>query len=366
MPAPRITVIVDTFNHERYIAQALDSVIAQLQDFPPGELEVLVVDDGSSDKTPEIVERYQPQLRLLRKPNGGQASAFNAAIAATTGELVAFLDGDDWWSPGKLRAVVQTFDENPSVAAVGHGYYEVFDAGEPSAIFAPDRTRTLDLSSIESARVADLGRTLLGTSRLAVRRRVLDRLGPIPETLVFCADTPILTFALALGGAVVLDRPLCYYRIHESSLFAVHKLDPKKLAARAEIQRFLLDYLSERLAGLPVPKEIIDALFNLDRLGLKRSDIWLGKSGTRADAAGIELEELRKTHQIVGSRYTLFKTAAAAIAYVLGPDRYLRLRHWYWQNNLRRFRDKLAPTVAPAEEAIFQRRPIQNPIPRPD
>ena len=354
----RVSVIVDTFNHERYIAKALDSVVAQFDDFPAGEVEVLVVDDGSSDKTPDILESYSAKIRILRKANGGQASAFNEAIAATTGEIVAFLDGDDWWEAGKLRAVVQAFDGNPSIAAVGHGFYEVMEDAPPREMLVPDRTRILDLSSIEAARIADLGRTLLGTSRLAVRRRVLEQLGNIPEKLVFCADTPILTIALAVGGALVLDQPLCFYRIHGSSLFSVTHHDPKKLRARAEIQRFLLEYLSGRLAELGVRAEIIDALFNLDRLGLKRTDIWLGQSGGRRDAAAIELEELRKTHQVVGSRYVFFKRAAAAIAFALGPERYLGLRDWYSRNNLRRFRDKLAPTEAPDEERMFQRRPV--------
>jgi hypothetical protein len=244
------------------------------------------------------------------------------------------------------------------VAAAGHGYYEVMEEAPPSEMFVPDTTRTLDLRSIEAARIADLGRTLLGTSRLAVRRRVFESMGKIPERLVFCADTPILTVALAVGGAVVLDRPLCYYRIHGSSLFSVTNHDPQKLRARAEIQKFLLDYLSEKLAELGVAKDIVDALFNLDRLGLKRSEIWMGERGTRRDAAGIEFEELRKTHQIVGSRYAVFKTIAAATAFALGPQRYLALRDWYWRNNLRRFRDKLAPAEAPAEERMFQRRPV--------
>jgi glycosyltransferase involved in cell wall biosynthesis len=358
MSRPRVSVIVDTFNHESYIAKALDSVMSQVGDFSPDEVEVLVVDDGSSDKTPEILESYSAKVRILRKANGGQASAFNAAIAATTGEIVAFLDGDDWWETGKLRAVVRAFDENPTIAAVGHGFYEVMEDAPPREMFVPDQTRILDLSSIEAARIADLGRTLLGTSRLAVRRHVLDQLGNIPEKLVFCADTPILTIALAMGGALVLDKPLCFYRIHGSSLFSVTHHDPRKLRARAEIQRFLLEYLSGRLAEMGVQAEIIDALFNLDRLGLKRTDIWLGEGGGRRDAAAIEMEELRKTHQVVGSRYVLFKRAAAAIAFALGPERYLGLRDWYWRNNLRRFRDKLAPTQAPAEERMFQRRPV--------
>src|ERR1051325_2162678 len=90
------SVLIDTYNHERFIEQAIVSVLEQ--DFPASEREILVVDDGSTDGTPEIVKKFEPQVRLLRKKNGGQASAFNAGIPECKGEIVAFLDGDDWWN----------------------------------------------------------------------------------------------------------------------------------------------------------------------------------------------------------------------------------------------------------------------------
>lgn len=66
------------------------------QDFPASEREILVVDDGSADRTPQILAKFASQVRILRKPNGGQASAFNFAIPQCEWEIVAFLDGDDW------------------------------------------------------------------------------------------------------------------------------------------------------------------------------------------------------------------------------------------------------------------------------
>src|SRR6516165_9504076 len=105
MARPHISVLIDTYNQQHYIEQAVVSVLEQ--DFPPEETEILVVDDGSTDRTPEIVRKFEPRVRLLRKSNGGQASAFNAAIPETSGALVAFLDGDDWWTKDKLSAVAE-------------------------------------------------------------------------------------------------------------------------------------------------------------------------------------------------------------------------------------------------------------------
>ncbi|HMD41199.1 MAG TPA: glycosyltransferase [Candidatus Acidoferrum sp.] len=78
MAKPFVSVLIDTYNHERFIEKAIVSVLEQ--DFPAGEREILVVDDGSTDRTAEIVRKFGPHLKLLQKANGGQASAFNAGI----------------------------------------------------------------------------------------------------------------------------------------------------------------------------------------------------------------------------------------------------------------------------------------------
>ena len=78
MTTPLISVLIDTYNHERFLEQAIVSVLEQ--NFPASEMEIVVVDDGSTDSTPSIVEKFLPRLRYIRKKNGGQASAFNVAI----------------------------------------------------------------------------------------------------------------------------------------------------------------------------------------------------------------------------------------------------------------------------------------------
>src|SRR5256885_1179519 len=130
---PLVSVLIDTYNHERFIEQAIVSVLEQ--DFPRDDREIIVVDDGSTDGTPEIVNKFGPGLRLLRKANGGQASAFNAGIPECKGEIVAFLDGDDWWAVPKLKRVVQAMAADPSVGIVGHGIVNVRrDGGERAEI----------------------------------------------------------------------------------------------------------------------------------------------------------------------------------------------------------------------------------------
>src|SRR5579872_6189361 len=127
MSKPYVSVLIDTYNHEQFIAQAIHSVLEQ--DMPMDDVEIIVVDDGSTDRTPEIVRTFESRVRLLRKTNGGQASAFNAGIPECHGEIIAFLDGDDWWAPSKLRRVVDLMESDPFLGIVGHAIVESSEDG---------------------------------------------------------------------------------------------------------------------------------------------------------------------------------------------------------------------------------------------
>src|SRR6476660_8740220 len=118
MNAPLVTVLIDTYNYGRYVEEAVESVLAQ--EFPREQREILVVDDGSTDDTEERLKKYGDSIRYLRKPNGGQASAFNFGFAAARGEIVAMLDADDVWLPDKLRRMCDIFDKNPDAGMVYH------------------------------------------------------------------------------------------------------------------------------------------------------------------------------------------------------------------------------------------------------
>src|SRR5215475_12385935 len=97
MKAPLVTVVIDTYNYGRYIEDAINSVLAQR--FPSDQMEILVVDDGSTDDTPERLCKFEGHIQHLRKPNGGQASAFNLGFARAQVEIIALLDADDVWLP---------------------------------------------------------------------------------------------------------------------------------------------------------------------------------------------------------------------------------------------------------------------------
>lgn len=354
MAKPIVTALVDTYNQERYIEQALSSVLDQ--GLSPSELEIVVVDDGSTDKTSSIVQKFVPRVRYLYKKNGGQASAFNAAVPETQGPIVAFLDGDDWWASGKLRAVLEIFEHNPGLAAVGHGFFEVTEE-TPPCIVVPDRTYRVDLSSVDAARLAFAGRRFLGTSKLSIRREILDRMGPIPEDLVFCADTPLETWAVALGGAILLDQPLCYYRLHADNLFQFHSSDMPRVREKYEILAALLTHLPRRLAEFGVPPKIIAAVLEDDQIDVERFRL-RADGGSRWKTFRTEMEHFRLEYKNASSGYLLFKWFVGALALLIPPRRFYQLRDWYSRRNLKRFRDLLGKADFSKSQTFIQRRTV--------
>src|SRR5512143_3730544 len=108
---PLVSVVMPVYNGARYLRQALESALAQT--YRP--LEIVVVDDGSTDETPAILAEFGTRIRALRQPNSGSAAARNAALDAARGELIAFLDADDLWLPQKLAVQVEYLREHPDV-----------------------------------------------------------------------------------------------------------------------------------------------------------------------------------------------------------------------------------------------------------
>ena len=118
MKTPFFTVLIDTYNYGQYIEEAVSSVLEQ--DFPAEEREILVVDDGSTDDTQERLRKFGDAICVLRKPNGGQASAFNFGFERARGGVVALLDADDVWLPGKLGRIHEVFEHNPDAGMAYH------------------------------------------------------------------------------------------------------------------------------------------------------------------------------------------------------------------------------------------------------
>ena len=214
MNTPSVTILIDTYNYGCYIEEAVSSVLAQ--DFPAGEREILVVDDGSTDDTAERLKKFGDEIVYLRKENGGQASAFNHGMKSARGEIVAFLDGDDYWLPGKLSRIVEEFAAHPDVGMV---YHKLRKLDVKRGIFE-DGGLPLESGFIAASAKDLLSYVLYPTSFLAFRRSMLATLLPIPEELVIQADAYLSSLIVFVAPVVALPECLAVYRVHGQNLFA--------------------------------------------------------------------------------------------------------------------------------------------------
>ena len=332
---PFASVLIDTYNHERFIEEAIVSVLEQ--DFPASDREILVVDDGSTDRTPEIVRKFETGVRLLRKENGGQASAFNAGIPECSGEIVAFLDGDDWWERKKLSAVVAEFGSHPEIGTVGHGIIEVDEGGKQLAVIAPRADCESRLRELKEARDFLTLRAFLGTSRLAIRKNILQQVGPLPCGLKIEADEFLATVATALGGARVLRETLTNYRYHSANLFQFDEWNAAKAKRKYDSLACIVNNLPPRLRKAGVPEEAIRVLTDSVRLDTDRLRLSLGE-GWPWETVRVEREANHQAYRGSSLGYHLFHFAVLGAAAVLPPATFYRLRRWYTKRGLARTR----------------------------
>jgi glycosyltransferase involved in cell wall biosynthesis len=243
MSAPLVTILIDTYNYGHFIEQAVESVLAQ--EFPREQREILVVDDGSTDDTGERLKKYDDEIRYLRKPNGGQASAFNLGFAEARGQIVATLDADDLWLPQKLQRVCETFEKNPDAGMVYHRTYlwRGREQKDYDSYFAEVSGR------VPESRVSLLRYPMVGTSCLAFRRSALSKLLPVPEALRSQADAYLTALVIFVAPVAAQPEFLAKYRLHGANLFqanvenAARGVIEHRVAMRAvlltEIQKWL-------------------------------------------------------------------------------------------------------------------------------
>ena len=125
---PFVSAVVTAYNYERYLGDALDSALAQ--DYPADRLEIIVVDDGSTDGTPDLARRYAAEhpgrIRYIRQDNSGLAAATTRGLQEARGELITLLDADDAWVTSRTRLLVDALERNPGAGLV-YGDMEVID-----------------------------------------------------------------------------------------------------------------------------------------------------------------------------------------------------------------------------------------------
>jgi glycosyltransferase involved in cell wall biosynthesis len=212
---PLVSILVSNYNYGRFIGDTIKSALDQTY----SNIELIICDDGSTDNSVQIIEEYasrDSRLRLIRKENGGQGSGFNAAFAASRGEIIALLDSDDLFLPRKVERVVADFQAHPdcglglqrvirmSVNLRRQGVWPMSD----SLPFGWYGTRLLSDGGVLPFTPP--------TSGLALRRDVAERLFPLSleRPLVSCPDQLIVRLAPFLTSVTRDQEALSAYRLH--------------------------------------------------------------------------------------------------------------------------------------------------------
>jgi len=216
MPStPRVSVVIPCYNAERYIASTLRSVVSQ--EWP--ELEVIVVDDGSTDASPTIVKSRFPDVTLLRQQNAGVAAARNRGIAHASGEWIAFIDADDYWLPGKLGEQWKHLRERPGCRMSYTGWHVWASEAE-----APDDTLLSDLAHRVSHGATGwiytqlLTDCVVWTSTVLMHRSLFDEIGTFDADLRIGEDWDLWLRASRATQIMRVPRPLALYRSHPVSI----------------------------------------------------------------------------------------------------------------------------------------------------
>lgn len=209
---PLVSAVVVNYNYGRFLRDSIDSALNQTY----SNVEVLVVDDGSTDNSRDIIATYGSRVIPVLKENGGQASGFNAGFMRSKGDIICFLDADDVWLPRKLEAVVGKSIEKPDAILIHHAFQRV---DESLCAFG----KILPLSFLQG----NVGNEVLRSggcwpfpppAAMAFRRSFLTSCMPIPEALFRSRAESCLAYCAPLCGPIAaIETPLCLYRRHESS-----------------------------------------------------------------------------------------------------------------------------------------------------
>jgi glycosyltransferase involved in cell wall biosynthesis len=208
-----VSIIIDNFNYQDYVSAAIQSALSQTYQ----ACEVIVVDDGSTDLSRNVIESFGDKIRSVIKPNGGQASAFNAGYAVANGEIICFLDSDDVFVPTKVSRVVEALEAS-SREWCFHRLKWVDEELNPVERPA-NRLSTGEYDLRDQVTQGEVGLLPPATSGLSFTRDLLDKIMPIPETIRITADNYLKLPALLLAPGFCISDQLTLQRLHRNNFY---------------------------------------------------------------------------------------------------------------------------------------------------
>jgi Glycosyl transferase family 2 len=314
-----VDIVIDNYNYGRFLAEAVESARAQTH----LDVRVIVVDDGSSDDSREVIEALRDQIdEVVLQENGGQASAINAGLERCRGDVVMFLDADDLLLPGAAARFAALFAADPTLAKA-QARMEVIDGeGRRSGVLKPPPHLPMpsgDLRRAELDYPFDL--TWLPTTANAFRVETLRGLGPIPvDRFRVCADYYLVHLSALVGRVASLEDVCSLYRVHGANNYELESADLDLSHIRATIaycratSEELLRVAAER--GMERPAEVLSIADLANRMISLRLEPELHPVGAdgRTGLVGAALVALRRRAGVSLAMKALFAFWFATMA----------------------------------------------------
>ena len=206
----KISVIIPNYNYARFLDQAIQSVLKQTY----GNLELIVVNNGSTDNSLKVVEKYGSQILLIDQANLGQSGARNSGLSVAKGDLVAFLDADDFWEPNKLEIQIQLINESTQLVYCGIRQFE--DPGDNNKrVLLPKYRGDCSNNFID---LPGASIVLSGESTALFSRDLLEKVGFFDAGLNSTAGWDFFRRCSRLTNFDFVNQPLVNYRLHASNM----------------------------------------------------------------------------------------------------------------------------------------------------
>ncbi len=249
---PFVSIIINNYNYDRFLDEAIDSALNQT--YP--HTEVIVVDDGSTDNSRVIIAEYGERIIPILQPNGKQAAAFNSGFAKSQGDIIIFLDSDDYLFPQAVAQIVAVWQ--PNLAKVHYRLNVVDGKGESLGYSCPQGSHPLSSGEVGQILLEKAGYVSTPTSGNAIDRQVLSQLFPIPDEYKLTADD-YLSFQVPFYGEIgAIEQPLGVYRVHDSNQWALATVtgDRFKRFVIHDLQNFALLTKKARELGYEIPTDL--------------------------------------------------------------------------------------------------------------
>lgn len=247
-----VSIIINNYNYDRFLAEAIDSALNQT--YP--HTEVIVVDDGSTDDSREIIAKYGDHITSILQENGKQGAALNSGFAASSGDIVLFLDSDDYLLPMALERIVEAF--KPGVGKVHYRLQIVDIESKPSGAFVPGTTMKLASGHVWQELIKVGGYVSTCMSGNVYSRLALTNIFPIPDDYKTTADDYLMISMPFYGEVIGIEDPLGVYRIHDSNQWALTSVSGSRFRrfVQHDLQNFVLLQQRAKEFGLEVPPDL--------------------------------------------------------------------------------------------------------------